>query len=381
MKKIFLVPVFSVILLANTLYAQTSLLPATPATPAAAVKAPALENPQSWTMVVVPDIQTYIKQIENHGILDMMLAWIVRRREEMNIQQVLFTGDLVYFNNTGRVVKSDNWLKSGRKTDLVSDEQWKALSRIMTRLDGELPYILCTGNHDYGMHSAENRRSHFSTYFPTSRNTLTRRQLFECGTNAFGMRTLENAAYEFTAPHPDNRKFLVISLQFAPTDGDLKWAKKIADLPYFADHIGIVLTHSYMYANGKRIEKETYPLSRKGGNAGEAIFQKLVKPAKNIRLVICGQVCKPDNWEASVGFSADKNDSGKSVSQLVFNTQAIGGGFSGNGGDGWLRLLEFLPDRKTVRAKTFSPLFYSSPSTRNLAWKKDARNFFTFELE
>ena len=375
------ITVFSVILLANTFYAQTSLLPATPATPAAAVKAPALENPQSWTMVVVPDIQTYIKQIENHGILDMMLAWIVRRREEMNIRQVLFTGDLVYFNNTGRVVKSDNWLKSGRKTDLVSDEQWKALSRIMTRLDGELPYILCTGNHDYGMRSAENRHSHFSAFFPTSRNPLTRRQLFECGTNAFGMRTLENAAYEFTAPHPDNRKFLVISLQFAPTDGDLKWAKKIADLPYFADHIGIVLTHSYMYANGKRIEKETYPLSRKGGNAGEAIFQKLVKPAKNIRLVICGHVCKPDNWEASVGFSADKNDSGKSVSQLVFNTQAIGGGFSGNGGDGWLRLLEFLPDRKTVRAKTFSPLFYSSPSTRHLAWKNDARNFFTFELE
>ena len=44
-------------------------------------QAPALSNSQSWTMVVVPDIQTYIKQIENHGILDMMFAWMVRQKK------------------------------------------------------------------------------------------------------------------------------------------------------------------------------------------------------------------------------------------------------------------------------------------------------------
>ena len=348
---------------------------------APAVPAPALENPQSWTMVIVPDIQTYIKQIENQGILDMMLAWIVRRRDEMNIRQVLFTGDLVYYNGTGRVVKKDGRIYGGRMTDLVCDEQWKATSRILTRLDGEVPYVLCTGNHDYGLRSAENRNTYFNNYFPSDRNPMTRRQLVECGPNSFGIRTMENSAYEFKAPHPDNRKFLVITLQFAPTDADLKWAKGVADRPEFADHIGIVLTHSYMFGSGKRIEKEKYILSQKGGNPGEGIFQKLVKPAKNIRLVICGHVCKPDNWAHAVGFSMDKNDAGKSVAQLVFNTQAIGGGFSGNGGDGWLRLLEFMPDGKTVKARTFSPLFFSSPSTRHLAWKTDAKNCFTFEIE
>lgn len=136
-----------------------------------------------------------------------------------------------------------------------------------------------------------------------------------------------------------------------------------------------------MYANGKRIPKESYALSRRGGNAGEQIFQKLVKPAKNIRLVVCGHVCKPNNWEASVGFSTDKNDAGKTVYQMVFNTQAIGGGFSGNGGDGWLRLLEFLPDGKTVKAKTFSPYFYRSPSSRHLSRKTDPRNEFSFVMD
>ncbi|MBR2364147.1 MAG: hypothetical protein IKA79_03000 [Lentisphaeria bacterium] len=92
--------------------------PAAVKSTAPAKRVPALTDPQSWTMVVVPDIQTYIKQIENQGILDMMLAWIVRRRDEMKIQQVLFTGDLVYFNDTGRVAKRDFYLKAAEKPTL-----------------------------------------------------------------------------------------------------------------------------------------------------------------------------------------------------------------------------------------------------------------------
>ena len=80
-------------------------------------------------------------------------------------------------------------------------------------------------------------------------------------------------------------------------------------------------------------------------------------------------------------FSTDTNEEGKTVAQMAFNTQAIGGGFHGSGGDGWLRLLEFMPDRKTVKATTFSPLFAISPSTRDLAWKHDERNEFTFTIE
>ena len=344
---------------------------------------PALENPDSWSIVVVPDIQTYVKQIENHGILDLMLAWIVRRRAELNIQQVLFTGDLVFQNDFGMICQKPGvrFEKGGSLRDLISDEQWQATSRLLERLDGNVPYVLCTGNHDYGMKSAENRNSFFPKYFPVDRNLLTRSQLVGCASNTFGIKTLETSAYEFTAPHPDGRKFLIITLPFAPTDNDLEWAKTIAGLERFADHFGIVLTHSYLRANGERIQKEKYPLSKAGGNAGEAIFQKLVFPAKNIRLVVCGHVCRADSWEHSAGFSMAQNSSGKNVAQMVFNTQAIGGGFSGNGGDGWLRRLEFMPDRKTIKATTFSPFFAASPSTVHLAWKTDNRNCFTFELE
>ena len=334
---------------------------------------PKLSHPDSWTMVVVPDVQAYVERPRNHGIVELMTAWIVDYLEPLRIQQVLFTGDLV-FRNDQRVPTPD-------RNSLIGREQWEAFSRLMERLDGRVPYILCTGNHDYGNRSAENRNSYFGDYFPTDRNPQTRKHLVACAYNAFRVTTLENAAYEFTAPAPDNRKFLIVSLQFAPTDDDLKWAKELVDRPEFADHIGIVLTHSYLGRHGERIEKEQYRLSEEGGNPGEAIFRKLVYPAKNIRLVICGHIAKPDRWEYGVVFSTDRNASGKSVAQMAFNTQAIGGGWHGSGGDGWLRLLEFLPDRKTVRATTFSPLFAVSPSTRHLAWKHDERNEFTFTIE
>lgn len=339
----------------------------------AAYQPPKLSDPNSWTMVVVPDVQAYVEQPRNQGIVEIMNAWIVDSADTLRTQQVLYTGDLVYRN--------DQRTPRPGIEPLVSSEQWKAFSRMMERLDGRLPYILCTGNHDYGHSLAQNRNTFFDDYFPTDRNPQTRKHLVSCNANAFGFTTLENSAYEFIAPAPDNRKFLIIALQFAPTDSDLAWAKKLVDSPRFANHIGVILTHSYLAWTGKRIEKEKYNVSKEGGNSGEQIFQKLVYPAKNIRLVICGHISAADKWERGIAFSMDKNSSGKSVAQMAFNTQAIGGGFHGSGGDGWLRLLEFMPDRKTVKATTFSPLFAISPSTQHLAWKHDKLSEFTFTIE
>ena len=123
------------------------------------------------------------------------------------------------------------------------------------------------------------------------------------------------------------------------------------------------------------------PGARDKLDLGKRRFRKLVFPAANIRMVICGHISLPDIWERGVSFSMAENASGKKVAQMAFNTQAIGGGWHGNGGDGWLRLLEFMPDRKTIKATTFSPLFAISPSTRHLAWKHDERSEFTFTLD
>ena len=338
------------------------------------LKRPALENPQSWTMVVVPDIQGYVSKSTNHGILNMMLSWIAAQKQNLNIKQVLFTGDLVDQNCDGKVIPN--------RYELVCEEQWETTSKLLTKLDGKLPYILCTGNHDYGVRAAENRRTLYNDYFKSNRNPLTREQLIECGFNFSGIKTMENAVFEFTAPYPDCRKFLVATVQFAPKKEQLEWFRNIFNDPKYADHFGIVLTHAYMRTNGEYIKKHPkYEPNLDGGLAGEDIHELLIKQTKNIRLVVCGHVAGTEDWVKSVGFHETVNAAGKKVAQMIFNTQAIGKGIRYNGGDGWLRLLEFMPDKKTIKARTFSPLFAASPSTCHLAWKTDARNEFTFTIE
>ena len=60
---------------------------------------PKLCDPGSWTMVVVPDVQAYVERPRNHGIVDIMNTWILDHAAPLRIQQVLFTGDLVYRND------------------------------------------------------------------------------------------------------------------------------------------------------------------------------------------------------------------------------------------------------------------------------------------
>ena len=119
----------------------------------------------------------------------------------------------------------------------------------------------------------------------------------------------------------------------------------------------------------------------KDANYGEAIWEKLIYPSSNIRMVICGHIAGTDNPRQNVGFRQDKNQAGKTVSQMLFDAQTLGGGWHGNGGDGWIRILEFSPEFTKVSVKTFSPLFAISPSTRHLAWDLAEYNQFEFNID
>ena len=54
----------------------------------------------------------------------------------------------------------------------------------------------------------------------------------------------------------------------------------------------------------------------------------------------------------------------------------MGEDWNGNGGDCWLRILEFKPDGKTISVSTFSPLFAISKRTAHMAWRNEACDRF-----
>lgn len=323
----------------------------------------------SSSMILLPDPQTYIKFDFNQPLFDLMTAWTSANLKNLSVKAVLCTGDLVEQNE---YLVPDNI--NGNQT---SAEQWKAVSRSFEKLDHKIPYIICGGNHDYGYTRSENRLCQFPKYFPVERNLAWKSCLISVCNNAFGRQTLENAAYEIEMPNWG--KILIIATEFAPRDEVLNWAKDLASSEKYKSTKVFLLTHSYLTWEGKRILHEPYKVSP--ANYGEDIWQKLVYPSSNIRMVICGHYCLVDDFKHNVGQRVDKNIKGEDVFQMMFNAQTAGGGWHGNGGDGWLRIMEFMPDGKTIKVRTYSPLFGISVTTQKFAWRTEPWDEFEVVLE
>src|SRR5687768_18499732 len=86
-------------------------------------------------------------------------------------------------------------------------------------------------------------------------------------------------------------------------------------------------THSYLNSSGSR----STSVANAGGNSGEQIFQKLVRTNANLFLIINGH--SPGEAHRVV-----TNDAGLPVVEMCVDYQS-----RANGGDGFLRLLEFDP--------------------------------------
>ena len=321
-----------------------------------------LTDTDAFTMILLGDPQGYIKYDINQPILDICTAWISDQIENLNIKAVLCTGDLVEQN--------ENIIRNRRMLNQTSREMWEAVSNSFSRIDNRVPYITSLGNHDYGYKNSENSMTRFPEYFPFERNPAWREIVVDAIPNRNGIPSLENAAFEFSDSNWG--KLLVITSEYLPRDEVLAWAKDLAASDKYKGHRIIFMTHAYLREgqgeNARLIETDNRGIE---GNTGKEIWEKLINPSTNINLVICGHVANGNGEFAdNVGYRVDKNMSGTNVHQMMFNVQTLGGGWEGNGGDGWLRILEFMPDGKTIKIRTYSPLFGISPSTKHLAHRQ-----------
>ncbi len=334
---------------------------------------PVLQDKDSFSMILFGDPQTYVKFTFNQPIFELMTAWTAAHKDALNIKAALCTGDIVD--------KNDIFSKSiGRSKTTYENTHsygmWQSAARAFGRLDGVLPYILCTGNHDYGIRSAENRNTHFNEYFPISKNKCWFDCLVDVFPNAHGISTLENAAYKFSDKNWGD--IIVVSLEFAPRDETIEWAKKLTKDTKYKNAKFIILTHSVLRTNTNVIEiikTEKYKL--KPRNWAESLMEKLVSDSDNIKLVLCGHSGVPKRFSGRLTY---KNASGRNIPVVMFNPQSCSG-WNGNGGDGWIRIMEFMPDGKTISMRTYSPLFAYSEATQDLSWNRDEDNEFKVEIE
>lgn len=276
-----------------------------------------------FTIAVLPDTQYYARDYPD--IFVRQTEWLVANAEERNIRLMLHLGDI---------------------TDRNTHAEWERANRSISLLDGVIPYVLATGNHDLlsGAGVRDRTSTHFNMYFPASRyqDLPSFGGLFEADRH-------ENSYYTFNL---GGEAYLVMSLEFGPRDEVLDWANHIvAEHP---DHKVVVITHTYTSSSGRRVTPNTtsaspqvYPLGqdpKQSVNDGEQMWDKFVRRHPNMFMVLSGHIATSTmRSQVAVG------DHGNTVYEILMDYQG-----EPNGGDGWLVLLEFV-DENTLEVRTYSP--------------------------
>lgn len=310
------------------LHAQGTKPPPPPALQPASISmapgAPPVE-PGAYSIVVLPDTQFYSQL--HPEIFHQQTQWIADNAGRYDVRFVLQLGDI---------------------TETAAEAEWNVAREAFARLNGKIAFSLAPGNHDYGGRlQTQTHRTRMSEFFPVS--------LFQAMPTFAGV-------YDGQPDKPDNqchafeaggRKWLVIALEYAPRSDVLRWAGEVA--AKHPDHSVIIITHAYLdpktnlrfprsaRAGGKAAPATAETLPEPDLNQGEDIWQKLASKHANIALVLCGHACYTSR-------RTDTGESGNIVHEMVVDYQK-----DVNGGNGWLRLLQFLPDGRTVRSREYSP--------------------------
>ena len=320
-----------------------------------------LTDTQAFTFIMMGDPQNYVKYSFNQPLYELTAVWAKDNVENLHVKAVLITGDNVNHNE---------WMppKGYSKGDQTSKQMWEWTSHCLKRLDNVVPYVVSSGNHDYGYSRGDEPFTHYPEYITMERNSKNTDCIVAAFPNKEGRVSIENAAYEFSDPNWG--KLLIINTEWAPRDEVLEWAKELCESDKYKDHKVIVQTHSFL-AGGKNPRRTTMvgtSYKIRPANQGQEMWDKLISPCKNIRMILCGHAGKAGEvYQDNASYRVDKNADGKKVHQMMFNNQFIGGGGLGNGGDGWVRILEFMPDGETIKIRTYSPLFGISPVTKKYA--------------
>ena len=321
----------------------TNFSPAMPPKPSPGDPLPLPFVPGSWTLVVLPDTQHYSECYI--GLFNLQTQWIVDNKKKYDIVYVLTLGDITNHNN---------------------ELQWERADKALSRLDGVVPYTIVLGNHDYGLNGKTKTRDTLAdNYLPPCRfaSWATFGGTMEKG-------RIENNYHLFTA---DGEEWLILDLEWGPRDNALEWGSQI--LRKYPERKAIIATHAYLYSDSTRYDWQQRGKDQKwnphsygtagGVNDGEEVWQKLVKNHANVFMTINGHMLND-----GLGFLVSKAGHGNLVNQMLVNFQDP---IHPLGGESWLRLLEFLPDGRTVQVKTYSPLYET--------YKTDPDNQFVIKRE
>ncbi|MBE6684138.1 MAG: hypothetical protein E7592_00620 [Ruminococcaceae bacterium] len=260
-----------------------------------------------------------------------LIDWLLENKEEHKIEYVMTLGDLTQKSYTA---------------------EWDYVRSQFYRLDGIVPFSLARGNHDKVEPQIKTKDENNQTVWP---DELRQNALFY---KAFDDETYRgqidgclnewDIANTYKAFTVADTKYLLVCLDYGPSDEALEWAGEIIEA--HKDHRVIITTHTYLFRDGTLFDKDdAYPASRSQGgvNDGVDMWEKLVKKYENIVLVISGH--DPSDH---IVCTRTEGDNGNVVTQLLVNPQHMDSSlpYCTN----MVAMLYFSEDGKTVTVRYYS---------------------------
>jgi len=170
--------------------------------------------------------------------------------------------------------------------------------------------------------------------------------------------------------------FLHIDLEWEapgdPSDSDtpVGWAQGVLDAN--PETPTILTTRSYLWDEPGEEGRTGFVEAGDDGNSGQQLFQKLVEPNPQVFMTLNGNFHEATGADNGEWTQVSGNDAGLDVYEMLANYQGYP-----NGGNGWLRLVRFVPGggsdgRDRIEVRTYLP--------SREEFRTDDRSEFSFDL-
>ena len=265
-----------------------------------------------FTFIALPDVQNYNTGYPSVGL--SQAQWIANNKALYNIVYVCYEGDLV-------------------NTPTTTSQYTNADTSFSVILNSALPLTLIPGNHD-----ALDSLANYNVFFPASR---------------FSGKTYYGGHYGSGSANANNyvlfdasgMSFIAIGLEYNPSTAVIAWADSL--LQTYSNRRAIVVEHSVLDTDATWEGK------------GQTIYDTL-KDNSNLFLILCGHMHGENRRTETYN--------GNTVYILLANYQDYT-----SGGNGYLRMMQFIPSTNQIQVKTYSPYLNK--------YETDANSQFTLSYD
>ncbi|MGP4041812.1 lamin tail domain-containing protein [Gracilibacillus sp. D59] len=263
---------------------------------------PANRDEYDYTFVWMSDTQYYSESYPY--IYQRQTEWIAEQQDEMKIEYVIHSGDLV--------------------DEADQEYQWDNADEFMRTLDdAEVPYGVLAGNHDVLQKTED--YSEYYKYF---------------GEDRFADKPYYGGSYLNNRGHydlisVDGNDYIMLYLGWGIDDEGIAWMNDV--LSQYPDRTAILTFHEYLQATGTR-----HPL-------GEKLYQEVVLPNENVVAVLSGHYHEAQTLVDEIDDDGDGNTD-RTVYQMLSDYQA-----GPEGGQGYMRLMHFDTENNRIFVNTYSP--------------------------